>query len=74
MSELKHFRIVGEITKSRILPPMKFDKTISAINRSRAIEKIYTDFGSKHKAKRYQIKIIEVEETGSDVNLEGKVR
>lgn len=54
------FRITGEIAK----PNMKttFRKEIRAINPENAREKIYTDLGSKHRAKRFHIRILKVEE------------
>jgi large subunit ribosomal protein LX len=60
MSEVKVFRIIGKIVK----PNLKtgFRKEIRASSPENAKEKIYTDMGSKHRAKRFQIRILEVEE------------
>ena len=60
MSEVKVFRITGEIAKPNL--KTTFRKEIRAISPENAREKIYTDLGSKHRAKRFQIRILEVEE------------
>ena len=60
MSEVKVFRITGEIAKPNL--KTTFRKEIRAISPENAREKIYTDMGSKHRAKRFQIRILEVEE------------
>lgn len=73
MTEAKHFMISGEIVKHNLFPPMKFKTEIIAPSQSRAIEKIYTDMGSRHKAKRYQIKILQVDEVGAAEETTKKV-
>jgi len=60
MSEIKVFRITGKIVKPNL--KTTFRKEIRALNPENAKEKIYTDVGSKHRAKRFQIRILEVEE------------
>lgn len=61
MSEVKVYRIIGRISK----PNFKtiFKKEIRALKPEHAIEEIYKIFGSKHRVKRFQIKIIRVEKT-----------
>jgi len=54
------FRIIGKIVKPNL--KTAFRKEIRALNPEDAKEKIYTDMGSKHRAKRFQIRILEVEE------------
>jgi len=60
MSEVKVFRVTGEIKK----PNLKtgFKKEVRALKPEDAVEKIYMELGSKHRAKRFQIKIVKVEE------------
>jgi len=60
MSEVKVFRVTGEIRK----PNLKtgFRKEVRALKPEDAVEKIYMELGSKHRAKRFQIKIVKVEE------------
>jgi large subunit ribosomal protein LX len=60
MSEIKVFRITGEIAKPNLRTT--FRKEIRALSPENAREKIYTDLGSKHRAKRFQIRILDVEE------------
>ncbi len=60
MSEVKVFRVTGEIRKPNY--QTGFRKEVRAVKPEEAMEKIYTEIGSKHRAKRFQIKIIKVEE------------
>ena len=60
MSEVKVFRISGEIRKPNY--QTKFVKEVVATKPEQAIEQIYANIGSKHRAKRFQIKIVRVEE------------
>jgi large subunit ribosomal protein LX len=64
MSEIKVFRIVGKITKPNF--KTDFKKEIRALKPEDAVERIYKEFGSKHRAKRFQIKILKVEEISSE--------
>ena len=61
MSEVKIFRVTGRIDKAHLFEPIKFRKDIAAAKRNHAIEKIYAEMGSRHRAKRNQIEILEVE-------------
>jgi large subunit ribosomal protein LX len=62
MSEVKIFRVTGRIDKAHFFEPITFRKEVAAAKSSHAIEKIYAEMGSRHRAKRNQIKILEVEE------------
>jgi ribosomal protein L20A (L18A) len=61
MSEVKVFRITGRIDKAHLFEPITFRKDIAAAMRNHAVEKIYAEMGSRHRAKRNQIEILEVE-------------
>ena len=61
MSEVKTYRVTGTIDKPLLFEPITFRKDISAIKESHALEKIYSQMGSHHRAKRNQIKILKVE-------------
>jgi large subunit ribosomal protein LX len=52
--------VIGEIRK----PNLKtgFRRELRALKPEEAVEKIYMELGSKHRAKRFQINIIKVEE------------
>jgi large subunit ribosomal protein LX len=62
LSDVKLYRVKGEIRKPQLLEPMKFEKEIRATRMEDVLEKIYCELGSRHRAKRFQIKILEVEE------------
>ncbi len=62
MSGVKIYRIAGRIDKPRLFEPIRFSKEIAAAKEAHAVEKIYAEMGSRHRAKRHQIKILEVEE------------
>jgi large subunit ribosomal protein LX len=60
MSEVKVFRVIGEIRKPNF--QTDFRKEVRALKPEDAVEKIYMELGSKHRVKRFQIKIVKVEE------------
>jgi len=62
MSEVKVFRVIGKITKPNY--KTDFRKEIRALKPEEAVEKVYNEIGSKHRAKRVQIKVLKVEEIG----------
>lgn len=62
MSETKVFRVSGRIDKPGLYEPFTFSKEVSAAKAAHALEKIYAEMGSRHRAKRFQIKINSVEE------------
>jgi large subunit ribosomal protein LX len=66
MSESKIFRVIGEINKQKFFIPMGFSQEIRAVKMEHAVERIYTEMGSRHRAKRNQITIFSVEEIQSE--------
>jgi large subunit ribosomal protein LX len=60
MSEVKIFRVIGEINKPNF--KTKFKKEIRALKKEDAVDRVYKEIGSKHKAKRFQIKIMKAEQ------------
>jgi len=60
LSEVKVFRVTGEIIKPNF--KTSFRKEIRALKAEEAVDSIYKEMGSKHRAKRFQIKILEVRE------------
>ena len=62
MTEVKVFRVVGKIAKPNY--QTDFRKEIRALKPEEAVEKVYMEIGSKHRAKRSQIKVLKVEEIG----------
>lgn len=57
---MKVFRVTGEIRKPNL--KTSFRKEVVAIKSEHAVEKVYAELGSKHRIKRFQIKIASVEE------------
>lgn len=57
---MKVFRVIGEIRKPNLKTP--FRKEVIAVKREHAVEKVYAELGSKHRVKRFHIKIVKVEE------------
>ncbi|MCE4598726.1 MAG: 50S ribosomal protein L18a [Desulfurococcales archaeon] len=68
MSEVKIYRISGVMMISHDKFPewRKFSVYVRALKPEHAIEKVYSDLGSRHKLKRYHIKIKKVEEVPLD--------
>ena len=60
MSKVKIFRVSGKITKPNLRTT--FQKEARAMKPEEAVEKIYKEIGSKHRVKRFEIKILKVEE------------
>ncbi len=60
MSKLKVFRVTGEIRKPNL--ETSFKKEVLVAKPEHAVERVYAELGSKHRAKRFHIKIIKVEE------------
>jgi large subunit ribosomal protein LX len=63
---VKIYRIQGEIMKKHFFEPLTFNKLISATKKEHAIERIYSELGSRHRAKRYEIKITNISEEKDD--------
>jgi len=57
---VKVFRVTGEIQKPNL--KTSFKKEVVAIKPEHAVEKVYAELGSRHRVKRFHIKIINVEE------------
>lgn len=73
MTEVKTFRITGEVKKSHTTIP--FSLEIRAMKDRDAIETLYADLGSRHKARRREIKLKQVEElktSGAETAESGK--
>ncbi|MDR0318428.1 MAG: 50S ribosomal protein L18a [Nitrososphaerota archaeon] len=61
---MKVFRVTGKINKPNFATP--FSKEIMAEKKEHAIEKVYTEIGSKHRVKRFQITIEDTTEVPTD--------
>jgi large subunit ribosomal protein LX len=60
MNKLKVFRVTGEIRKPKL--NTQFQKEVLAAKPEHAVEKVYAEIGSKHRVKRFYMKIVKVEE------------
>jgi len=76
MSEIKIFRIYGYMLIGHDSVPewRKFVKEIRALKLEHALEKLYSELGSKHKVKRAHIKILKVEEISLDQAIDRYVK
>lgn len=62
--EVKVFRVVGKIIKPNYRT--SFRKEFRATKPEEAVERVYQEMGSSHRAKRFQIKIVKVEEVSPE--------
>ncbi|MFQ5758357.1 MAG: 50S ribosomal protein L18Ae [Candidatus Bathyarchaeia archaeon] len=61
---VKVFRVTGEIIKPNL--QTSFHKEIRAVKPEEVVERIYKELGSRHRAKRFQIKIHNIKEIKPD--------
>lgn len=61
---MKVFRVTGEISKPNL--KTSFRKEIVAAKPEHAVEKVYAELGSRHRVKRFHIKIANVEEVAPE--------
>jgi large subunit ribosomal protein LX len=61
---MKAFKVTGEINKPRLSTP--FVRELLADKSEHAVEKVYAEIGSRHRVKRYHIKISNVKEVKAD--------
>ena len=68
MSEVKIFKVRGRMLLSHDRFPEWRDFTlyVRALKKEHALERVYSELGSRHKLKRYHIKIEEVKEASLD--------
>ena len=59
-SEVKLYKITGELRKHGDRLPFK--KEIKALKKEDALEHLYRDMGSRHKARKFEIVVKQVEE------------
>ena len=67
MSEVKTFIIRGELRKSGEAHPFK--KELRAMKKEDALSQLYADMGSRHKAKKFDIKVIGIEEALPSITI-----
>ena len=59
---VKVYRIQGEIMKKHFFEPLLFNKVVSATKEEHAVERVYAELGSRHRAKRHEITIKKITE------------
>ncbi len=59
------FKIIGEINKPN--DRMPFTLEVREVKADNALERVYSELGGQHKAKRFQIKIMSIEEVQEQV-------
>jgi len=64
MGEVKVYQVRGKITKPNFRT--SFRKEVRALKPEDAVEEVYKTIGSKHKVKRFHIKIEGVEEVADE--------
>jgi len=72
MSEVKVFRIKGRIVDKRYFTP--FLKELRSTTPEAATERVYAEFGSRHRVKRVHVKIESVEEIRPEESVNPIVR
>lgn len=70
LTEVKRFRIIGEIKKGKTLVP--FTVQYDAIKQDHATQRLYSEMGSRHRARRFEIMIKSVQEVAVDVPASDK--
>jgi large subunit ribosomal protein LX len=60
LSEVKKFRITGEIRKAKLRIP--FVVEYAAMKQEHAMQRLYAEMGSRHRARRFEIKVTNVRE------------
>ena len=58
----KTYRIKGKIMKKHFFEPLLFNSLVVAVKEEHAIERVYTELGSRHRATRTQIDIQSITE------------
>ena len=69
---MKAFRVTGKFKMGKQM--LGFNKEFAVADRKLVEEKVYAEFGSKHRAKRRDIKIEKVEELTPDKVVNTSIR
>ncbi len=64
LSQVKVFQIKGDLRKGGENLP--FHKEIRAVKKEDALQTLYAEMGSKHKARRFEIKVRSIEEVSTE--------
>jgi len=61
LSEVKRFRITGEIKKGTSKIP--FSVEFNALKKEHALQRLYAEMGSRHRARQFEIRIKDIQES-----------
>jgi ribosomal protein L20A (L18A) len=61
MSEVKKFTITGEIKKGKSRIP--FSVNFNAMTQEQALQRLYAEMGSRHRARKFEITVKHIEQT-----------
>jgi large subunit ribosomal protein LX len=61
LSEVRKFRITGEIKKGMTKIP--FSVEFNALKKEHALQRLYAEMGSRHRARQFEIKIKDIQES-----------
>jgi len=61
VSEVKKFRITGVIKKG--VSKIPFSVEFSALKKEHALQRLYAEMGSRHRARQFEIKVKDVQES-----------
>jgi large subunit ribosomal protein LX len=59
LSEVRKFRITGEIKKGKTKIP--FSVEFNAMKEEHALQRMYAEMGSRHRARRFEIKVTKIQ-------------
>ena len=68
MSEVKKFKISGEVKKGQTKIPFALE--MNALKEEHALERVYAEMGSRHRARRFEIKILKVQASQEEPKAE----
>jgi len=68
LSEVKKFKISGEVKKGQTKIP--FAVEMNALKEEHALERVYAEMGSRHRARRFEIKILKVQASQEEPKAE----
>jgi large subunit ribosomal protein LX len=61
LTEVKKFKITGEVRKAKLRIP--FSVEYEALKKEHAMQRLYAEMGSRHRARRSEIKIADIKES-----------
>jgi len=61
---VKKFKITGEIRKGQTRIP--FSVEFNALKEEEALQRLYSEMGSRHRARRFEVKITKIQSAHAD--------